>query len=92
MAERETRPCGSHESHVPHPWNGSRRWCEGWGKYAADATPRAVPEPAELCGHRYVGEVNGSVFVCRAPKGHPCDPTKGYAGSGHNLVGVSKAG
>lgn len=41
---------------------------------------------APTCGLRF--QIGGSVFICRAEAGHPCDPDRGYFGSGHVLVGV----
>ena len=83
MTTRETRPCGTHSPHVPHPWWAGLRWCEGWGRYAADRQPAPVAS-TERCTRSYTGPT-GVVWDCVGPA-HYTDPNVGIAGSGHTFV------
>lgn len=81
VSDVETRPCGTRSDHVPHPWNGGRRRCKGFGKYAEDNGPRPTADVDDACGDSYTGPT-GIVWDC-AGREHPTDPNAGIAGSGH---------
>lgn len=82
----ESRRCGSHDEHVPHPWAYGDYWCKGLGRYAEDARPAPVPDAGEPCGARYVGPT-GVTWVCVGTR-HRSEPG-GYMGTGHTARAVT---
>ena len=82
------RPCGTKTDHVPHPWDGGRHRCNGYGRFAG---VQSAPAPnAPRCTTTWVGPT-GIVWDCVAAE-HPTDPTRGYCGSGHEMVARPRIG
>lgn len=87
-----------HRDHPQHPWETRPRvragassrveygywWCPGWPRQPRPGVAALSEKP---CGFR--GTIGSSTFVCTRTE-HYSDTTRGYFGSGHVMVGVSR--